>query len=80
MIAGVALSLEEEGSSCMVNVLMDMVVVIEVWSSAETTAAGQAPLRGCREARVVRRPGTEVIGKLKCVRCSMCRLMMMWGK
>jgi len=49
---------------------------MEVWSCAGTTAAVQAPPGGCYEASVVRRPGTKVIGKMKCVRCSMCRLMM----
>ena len=48
---------------------------MEVWSWAGSTAAVQAPLRGGRDVGVVRRAGMKVVGRLKCVRYSMCRVM-----
>jgi len=50
---------------------------MEFWSCAGITAAVQAPLGRvpCGE-RGEKKPGTKVVGKLKGVRYSMCRVMM----
>jgi len=48
----------------------------EVVLCAWITAAEQFPVGGYREASVVRKAVTKVIGKVRCVCHSMCRVMM----